>query len=100
MAALMIEASNLGRDLASPLLRSSLAMVLLPMILSPWLYVSRLQPQISREAIRNKLSGTLSVDGNKFKCVKLVPGMPDPTFISSKLGMIQELLQRSHPRIF
>jgi hypothetical protein len=49
---------------------------------------------MSQEAIRNKLSGALSVDGNEFKCVKLVPTMPDPTFISVKARMKEELLQR------
>ena len=60
-----------------------------------WLYVSRLHPQTSEEAVTNKLCGALTVDSNEFKCVKLVPRMEDPSFISFKVGMTEELLQRS-----
>jgi PHD-finger len=60
-----------------------------------WLYVSRLDPQTCEEAVTKKLSGALNVEPKSFKCVKLVPKMADPTFISFKVGMSEDLLQRS-----
>jgi hypothetical protein len=60
-----------------------------------WLYVSRLHPQTSEEAVTKKLCSALNVDPSEFKCVKLVPRMEDPSFISFKVGLTEELLQRS-----
>jgi hypothetical protein len=60
-----------------------------------WLYVSRLDPQTSEEAVTNVLTTALQVDAKMFTCVKLVPRMQNPTFISFKVGMSEELLQKS-----
>jgi hypothetical protein len=60
-----------------------------------WLYVSRLDPQTSEEAVTNVLTTALQVDAKMFTCVKLIPRMQNPTFISFKVGMSEELLQKS-----
>jgi hypothetical protein len=56
-----------------------------------WLYVLRLHQQTSEKTIRNKFSGALLVHRYEFKCANQ---MSNPTFISFKVGMTEELFQR------
>jgi hypothetical protein len=60
-----------------------------------WLYVSRLTPDTTEQAVTNKLASALNVDEKLFNCIKLNPRMPTPSFISFKVGMTDDLLQRS-----
>jgi hypothetical protein len=60
-----------------------------------WLYVSRLDSQTSEEAVTNVLTAALQADANVFSCVKLVPKMQNPTFISFKVGMTEDLFGKS-----
>jgi hypothetical protein len=60
-----------------------------------WLYVSRLDPDTTEQAVTNKLASALNVEAKLFNCIKLNPRVPFPSFISFKVGMSDELLQRS-----
>lgn len=60
-----------------------------------WLYVSRLHPQTSEESVLKLLTTAHNVDEKMFTCVKLMPRMQNPTFISFKVGMSNDLLLTS-----
>jgi hypothetical protein len=61
-----------------------------------WLYVSNLDPQTTEEAVVKLISSGLQSDPTDFSCVKLLPkNVLAPTFISFKIGMRDELFQKS-----
>jgi hypothetical protein len=61
-----------------------------------WLYVSNLDPQTTEEAVVKLISSGLQSAPTEFSCVKLLPkNVLAPTFISFKIGMRDELFQKS-----
>jgi hypothetical protein len=61
-----------------------------------WLYVSMLHPSTTEEAIASQLSKTLFAQSTDFNCVKLLTkAVQSPTFISFKVGMSEDLFEKS-----
>jgi hypothetical protein len=61
-----------------------------------WLYISMLHPATKEISIVKLLSTALKSALTDFNCVKLVSkNMPTPTFISFKIGMPDDLFERS-----
>jgi hypothetical protein len=61
-----------------------------------WLYVSMLHPETTEDSIVKLLGKKLNKTENDFTCVKLVPkNIPTLTFISFKVGMSEELFEKS-----
>jgi hypothetical protein len=68
---------------------------LIPVEPLQWLYVSRLDPSTSEESVVKLLSTAHNVPAANFTCIKLLPRMQNPSFISFKVGMSSELLSQS-----
>jgi hypothetical protein len=61
-----------------------------------WLYVSMLHPSTTEETIASQLSKTLFAQSTDFNCVKLLAkDVQSPTFISFKVGMSEDLFEKS-----
>jgi hypothetical protein len=61
-----------------------------------WLYVSMLHPETTEDSVIKLLSNALGNTQEEYTCVKLLPrNMPTPTFISFKVGMSDDLFEKS-----
>jgi hypothetical protein len=61
-----------------------------------WLYVSMLHPETTKESVIKLISTAMKSKATDFNCVKLLPrNMKDPTFISFKIGMPEDLFEGS-----
>jgi hypothetical protein len=61
-----------------------------------WLYVAMLHPDTTEESVMKLLSNALKIAKTEFTCVKLLPkGMQTPTYISFKVGMSDDLFEKS-----
>jgi hypothetical protein len=61
-----------------------------------WLYVSMLHPETTEESVIKLISTAMKSTATDFNCVKFLPrNMKDPTFISFKIGMPEDLLEGS-----